>query len=120
MPASQFLARVSDGRLVFVATDNGDKPIGFIELENNGHIDCFYCHPDVTRTGVGLALYNHLEQVALGSGLQRLYVEASEAAKTFFLKLQASGLASDPNALCNNFGALEISFGATYSKFFPA
>lgn len=85
VPADKFLARVSDGRSVFVAVNENDKPIAFIELEENSHIDCFYCHPDAVGTGVGTALFERLESAALAAGLSRLYVEASEAARRFFL-----------------------------------
>jgi len=84
--AEQFIQRVSDGRSVFVAVDDNDAPSGFIELEDDGHIDCFYCSPQVAGTGVGAELYMHLERAALSAGLSRLYVEASEAARRFFLK----------------------------------
>lgn len=82
--AAKFLARVSDGRSVFVAVSKDDKPIAFIELEESGHIDCFYCHPDAVGTGVGTALYEKLESAALAVGLSRLHVEACEAARRFF------------------------------------
>jgi putative acetyltransferase len=82
--ADKFLARVSDGRSVFVAVTDNDNPIAFIELEEDGHIDCFYCHPDTVGTGVGTALYEQLERVAQAAGISRLYVEASEAACRFF------------------------------------
>ena len=75
---------MSDGRSVFVAVSKDDKPIAFIELEESGHIDCFYCHPDAVGTGVGTALYEKLENAALAVGLSRLHVEASEAARRFF------------------------------------
>lgn len=81
-----FIARVSDGRSVFVAVDDEDMPIAFIELEFDGHIDCFYCHPDFVGTGVGAALYDRLERAARSAGIARLYVEASEAARGFFLR----------------------------------
>lgn len=86
MPADRFLARVSDGRAVFVAVGTGDSPVAFIELERDGHIDFLYCHPDVAGSGVGKALFDRLEEAALADGLSRLYVEASEAARRFFLK----------------------------------
>lgn len=84
--ADRFLARVSDTHSVFVAVDDDDNPIGFIELEGDGHIDCFYCHPNFAGTGVGNALYGQLEKAAMAAGLPRLYTEASEAARSFFLK----------------------------------
>ncbi|ATF17795.1 GNAT family N-acetyltransferase [Phaeobacter gallaeciensis] len=85
-PAEVWQGRAGDGRFVFVAVDAADQPQGFIELERDGHIDCFYCHPDVAGTGVGLALYQQLEAQARDLGLSSLYVEASEAAKRFFTR----------------------------------
>jgi putative acetyltransferase len=41
VPAEAFRARVSDGRSVFVAVTGDDTPLGFIELEADGHIDRF-------------------------------------------------------------------------------
>lgn len=83
--AEAFTARVSDGRTVLVAVSNEGEPIGFIELENDGHIDCFYCAPAVVGHGVGSGLYIRLEEIARTRGLPQLYVEASEAARRFFL-----------------------------------
>lgn len=85
VPADRFLARVSDGRAIFVAVVENDCPVAFIELEKEGHIDCFYSHPDVAGTGIGKALYERLESAARTSGLSRLHVEASEAARRFFI-----------------------------------
>jgi putative acetyltransferase len=86
VPAEVFLSRVTDGRKVFVAVNGDDTPLGFIELEANGHIDRFYCRPDVVGTGVGSALYGCLERAALDMGLSLLLVEASEVARDFFLR----------------------------------
>ncbi|ARC90547.1 GNAT family N-acetyltransferase [Rhodovulum sp. MB263] len=85
VPAEQFLARISDGRSVFVAVTANDDPVDFMELEADGHIDCFYCCPDHVGRGVGKALYQRLETAARAMGLSRLHVEASEAARRFFL-----------------------------------
>ena len=87
MNPDSFLERVSDGRSVFVAVDDQDKPIAFIELELNGHIDCFYCHPDFAGTGVGKILYQQLESAAMDAGVSSLHLEASEAARRFFLRV---------------------------------
>ena len=81
----EFVERLSDGRSVFVAVDRTGRPLGFIELEPDGHIDCFYCCPSAVGTGVGTALYRRLEEFASEAGLTRLYVEASEAARQLFL-----------------------------------
>jgi putative acetyltransferase len=58
--------------------------IGFIELEDDGHIDCFYTHRDFQRQGVGSALYNHLLKEADARDVHDLYVEASAIARPFF------------------------------------
>jgi len=81
-----FHARVSDGRTVEVAVSDEDEPVAFIELEADGHIDCFYCHPDVAGSGVGKGLFRHVQARAVTAGISRLYVEASEAARRFFLR----------------------------------
>ncbi|NQU48784.1 MAG: GNAT family N-acetyltransferase [Planctomycetes bacterium] len=58
--------------------------VGFITLEDNGHIDWTYTHPDYQRRGIAGRLYQHLEDVARGKGIRRLHVEASYLAKPFF------------------------------------
>ncbi|WP_255552426.1 GNAT family N-acetyltransferase [Maritimibacter dapengensis] len=73
-----FADREADGRMVFVADSGGVT--GFIELERDGHIDCFYTHP----RGAGPALYDALEEAARTLGLSALFVEASETARPFF------------------------------------
>jgi putative acetyltransferase len=91
-PAENWARHASDGRLVLVAVSSQDHPTAFIELEPNGHIDCFYCHPDVAGTGTSLALYTAIEAEARSQGLSRLFVEASEPAKRFFTKVGYSVL----------------------------
>ena len=86
MLPEQYHARVTDGRAVTVAVSNNDIPAAFIEFETDGHIDCFYCHPDVAGLGVGRALFRHAQSQAIAAGFTRLYVEASEAARRFFLR----------------------------------
>ncbi|MFX0542107.1 GNAT family N-acetyltransferase [Roseovarius sp. S4756] len=84
MEPGAFLARLADGRAVWVAFGADAHACGFVELTSRGHIDLFYCHP--TGTGTGLALYAALEQEALARGLPRLTVDASEGARRFFLR----------------------------------
>jgi putative acetyltransferase len=73
-------------RLTYVADREGTI-VGFGELEANGHIDCFYCHKDYQRCGVGRQLYAAIESKALALNLPRLFVEASITAKPFFQKM---------------------------------
>jgi putative acetyltransferase len=72
---------------VFVAIDHKGKPVGFIELEKSGHIDCFYCRPKSAGTGVGMALYQKAETAAMSNNMDLLFVEASEVARRFFAKV---------------------------------
>lgn len=76
--------RWAAGRRVLVAVDQADIPLAYGDLDADGHIDHLYCRPDVARTGVSMAVYEALEALARHSGLQRLYVDASEPARRFF------------------------------------
>ena len=57
---------------------------GFGELEPNGHIDCFYCHKNYQRCGVGRQIYQAIETTAVELSVNRLFTEASITAKPFF------------------------------------
>lgn len=86
-PSPQRLENLAaDGRTRLVAADDGDRPIAFADLEPDGHIGFLYCAPEAAGTGVASALYDELERTARRNGVSRLYVEASEAARRFFLK----------------------------------
>ncbi len=63
-----------------------DTICGFIELDNDGHIDCHYVHPDFNRLGIGSALLKHVIQIAADMNFPKLYVEASHLAKGLYLK----------------------------------
>ncbi|MBD2447084.1 GNAT family N-acetyltransferase [Nostoc sp. FACHB-152] len=77
-------AKICSERFTYVADDKG-VIAGFGELELNGHIDCFYCHKNYQRMGVGSQIYDAIEAKAQELGLNRLYTEASITAKPFFL-----------------------------------
>ncbi|ABF65491.1 Acetyltransferase, GNAT family [Ruegeria sp. TM1040] len=91
-PVDRVLERAQDGRRIWVAADTQDVAQGFIELEPDGHIDCFYLAPDVAGAGIGASLYARLEHEARSLALASLFVEASEAARRFFLR---QGFAED-------------------------
>lgn len=58
--------------------------VGFIELEYDGYINCFYVHPDFQRRGIGNALLQFIMEEAKNKRLERIYVDASLVAKDFF------------------------------------
>ena len=76
-----YIRRSLDGRTFLVAVDDDNRPIGYGDLEADGHIDHLYCLPDLVGTGIGSALYDSLEEAARHRGIQILFVEASEAAR---------------------------------------
>ena len=70
-------------RTTIVAEMEG-RIAGFGELEDNGHIDCFYCHHEFQRRGVGRAIYAEIERLAIAHGLTRLFADVSITARPFF------------------------------------
>ena len=70
-------------KFTYVAEEEGEI-IGFGQLEADGHIDCFFCHKDYQRCGVGTRLYRAIEAKALELRIERLFVEASITARAFF------------------------------------
>lgn len=54
----------AEGRTFLVAVDDDNRPIGYGDLEPNGHIDHLYCRPDVVGAGVGSAIYAAIEAAA--------------------------------------------------------
>jgi putative acetyltransferase len=72
-----------EGRFVRVAECDG-QPIGFAELEANGHVDRVYVSPDHGRRGVGRALLTELIAEAERRGLSRLWSEVSLTARPLF------------------------------------
>lgn len=73
-------------RFTYVADHEG-AIAGFGELEANGHIDCFYCHKNYQRCGVGSQIYRAIEAKALELSLGHLFVEVSITAKPFFQRM---------------------------------
>ena len=62
------------------------RPIAFGELEVNGHIDFFYCHPDWEGKGAGSGLMRAITAEAHKLGLKALHTEVSVTAEPFFTK----------------------------------
>lgn len=82
----RFLRRAGGERGLLVAVDALDRPLAYGDLKADGHIDNLYCRPDVAGIGVASFLYDRIEAAAVDQGIGRLFVEASEPARRFFLK----------------------------------
>lgn len=71
------------GRFVPVAEESG-RPVGFAELEPDGHIDRVYVSADHQGQGVGRQLLAAVLAEARRVGLARVFTEASITARPFF------------------------------------
>ena len=74
----------SDGRLVLVAADAADRPVAYIDLEPDGHIDRLFCAPEAAGQGIASRLYDAVEAAAREQGIRSLFTEASELARRLF------------------------------------
>lgn len=87
VPSAGILAeRLGDGRNVWVLSDARSRAFAFVDLEADGHIDLLYASPAIAGTGAVASLLAHLEAAARAAGIECLHVEASAAARRFFLK----------------------------------
>lgn len=68
---------------VFVAVA-GAQIVGFAELGEDGHIDCFYVHHRWQGCGVGSLLMRHIVAEARKRHLSRLFADVSLTAEGFF------------------------------------
>jgi putative acetyltransferase len=89
---------ICSSRFTYVADDEG-VIAGFGELEPNGHIDCFYCHKNYQRCGVGSQIYQAIESKALDLGASNLITEASITAKPFFQRMGFS-IVKEQQVIC--------------------
>ncbi len=71
-------------RETYVAEIDG-LPVGFTELEPDGHIDMMYVHPQRQGRGIASALLARVEAVARRQKLTRIFSESSITARPFFL-----------------------------------
>lgn len=70
-------------RCTLVADEEGEI-VAFAELEEDGHLDTFYCRHDRVGGGIGSRLYGAVEHKALEWKLTRIFTEASITARPFF------------------------------------
>lgn len=74
--------RVSNRHTLVAEGDDG--VVGFVELEEDGHLDMLYCRRDAVGRGVGSLLYEAVEERARSFGVGRISTEASITARPFF------------------------------------
>jgi putative acetyltransferase len=84
--AARFGERMGDGRRAYVAEADDGSMLGFIDLEADGHIDFLYAAPQAKGTGIADSLLDSVEAAARSDGMARMYAEASEAARRFFVR----------------------------------
>jgi len=82
--ARRYRERIADGDVIFVAADADDRPVAYVLLEQDGHIDHLYNHPDHTRRGLATQLLAIATIYARKHGVERLYSEASDLARPAF------------------------------------
>ncbi|HIZ83745.1 MAG TPA: GNAT family N-acetyltransferase [Firmicutes bacterium] len=63
----------------------GERIVGYGNMEEGGHLDCLYVHKDFQRQGVAAALCDRLESYAFDRGAGKITVDASVTALPFFL-----------------------------------
>ena len=74
----------SDGRLVLVAANADDRPVAYIDLEPDGHIDRVFCAPEAAGLGIASRLYDAVESAAREQRIRSLFTEASALARRLF------------------------------------
>jgi putative acetyltransferase len=67
-----------------VAANEDDRPVAYIDLEPNGHIDRLFCAPEAAGQGIASRLYDAVEAAAREQGIRSLFTEASELARRLF------------------------------------
>jgi putative acetyltransferase len=70
-------------RPTFIAEHAG-HPIGFSDLEPDGHLDMMFVHPAHQGIGVASLLLATVEEAAKKQGIGRIFTEASLTARPFF------------------------------------
>lgn len=78
----QWLARLKSQHTFVAEMDS--RPVGFMTIDDTGHIDLAFVAPDQMGRGVSDVLYAAVEARALELGIGRLDTAASHLARSFF------------------------------------
>lgn len=79
-----YQAQADAGTQIFIATGDDEVPVAYAMLEQTGHLDHLYCHPDHTNEGIASSLLETAALYAKYHGITHLFTEASEIAKPAF------------------------------------
>jgi GNAT superfamily N-acetyltransferase len=76
---------IEDVEATFYVASIGDRIVatGKIDLKT-GRLDAIFVLPDCMRSGIGRAMMNHLEQLAIDAGLARLTLDSTLNAAPFY------------------------------------
>lgn len=80
--AAEFTKRLASATTLVIHV--AGEHLGFASLKDNKVLDMLYVHPDYAGQGVGTALCDALEKLAVARGAETITVEASETAVLFF------------------------------------
>ncbi len=80
----RLLEGAAKGDVILVATGADDCPLAYTVLEDGGHLDMLFCHPDHTGKGLAFALLAEVKRAARAQGVTRIVTEASELARPVF------------------------------------
>jgi GNAT superfamily N-acetyltransferase len=72
-----FLKRIQDNHLVFVAKDSANVIVGILELRASSHISLLFVRDDLQRSGIGRTLVAQAISVAKSVGITSLSVNSS-------------------------------------------
>ena len=78
--------RRQQGRIFLVACDEAGEAVAYCDVERDGHVDHLFCMPEQMGQGIASQLYDEIERCAHANAIGRLFVEASEVARPFFLR----------------------------------
>lgn len=82
--SSYFLERHAGQDTILVATDERDRPCGYVLLEPDGHLDHIYVHPGASGHGHATALLAEARAWAADHKVETLFSEVSEVARPVF------------------------------------
>lgn len=72
---------------VLIAIDGNNKAVGFGQLHPNNYLSLLYISPQHSRQGIGTAIYEQLEEIAINSHQSMISVTASKLSKPLFEQL---------------------------------